>query len=30
SRAVAEKAARIAAAEVGRWVRGEPLAHCLT
>lgn len=29
SRAVAEKAARIAAAEVGRWVRGEPLAHCL-
>ncbi|MCG0067880.1 2-hydroxyacid dehydrogenase [Streptomyces tricolor] len=29
-RAVAEKAARIAAAEVGRWVRGEPLAHCLT
>jgi D-3-phosphoglycerate dehydrogenase len=30
SRAVAEKAARIAAAEVGRWLRGEPLAHCLT
>ncbi|MEV0179368.1 2-hydroxyacid dehydrogenase [Streptomyces sp. NPDC050625] len=30
SRAVAEKAARIAAAEVGRWVRGEPLTHCLT
>jgi D-3-phosphoglycerate dehydrogenase len=30
SRAVAQKAARIAAAEVGRWVRGEPLAHCLT
>ncbi|MDO0927701.1 2-hydroxyacid dehydrogenase [Streptomyces sp. TG1A-8] len=30
SRAVAEKAARIAAAEVGRWARGEPLAHCLT
>ncbi|MDH6623429.1 D-3-phosphoglycerate dehydrogenase [Streptomyces sp. LBL] len=30
SRAVAEKAAAIAAAEVGRWVRGEPLAHCLT
>ncbi|MFE2385093.1 2-hydroxyacid dehydrogenase [Streptomyces misionensis] len=30
SRAVAEKAARLAAAEVGRWVRGEPLAHCLT
>ncbi|MFI5687080.1 2-hydroxyacid dehydrogenase [Streptomyces sp. NPDC051636] len=30
SRTVAEKAARIAAAEVGRWVRGEPLAHCLT
>jgi D-3-phosphoglycerate dehydrogenase len=30
SRAVAEKAARIAAAEVGRWVRGEPPAHCLT
>ncbi|MEV0633613.1 2-hydroxyacid dehydrogenase [Streptomyces sp. NPDC050619] len=30
SRAVAEKAATIAAAEVGRWVRGEPLAHCLT
>ncbi|MFF5985359.1 2-hydroxyacid dehydrogenase [Streptomyces olindensis] len=30
SRAVAEKAARIAAGEVGRWVRGEPLAHCLT
>ncbi|WP_330304593.1 MULTISPECIES: 2-hydroxyacid dehydrogenase [unclassified Streptomyces] len=29
SRAVAEKAARIAAAEVGRWTRGEPLAHCL-
>ncbi|MEV0205577.1 2-hydroxyacid dehydrogenase [Streptomyces sp. NPDC050788] len=30
SQAVAEKAARIAAEEVGRWVRGEPLAHCLT
>jgi D-3-phosphoglycerate dehydrogenase len=30
SRAVAEKAATIAAAEVGRWARGEPLAHCLT
>ncbi|MEV5434815.1 2-hydroxyacid dehydrogenase [Streptomyces sp. NPDC052682] len=30
SRAVARKAARIAAAEVGRWARGEPLAHCLT
>ncbi|MDN0196851.1 2-hydroxyacid dehydrogenase [Streptomyces sp. S.PNR 29] len=30
SRAVAEKAARIAAEEVGRWLRGEPLAHCLT
>ncbi|MFC8095314.1 2-hydroxyacid dehydrogenase [Streptomyces sp. NPDC057301] len=30
SRAVAEKAARIAAEEVSRWVRGEPLAHCLT
>jgi D-3-phosphoglycerate dehydrogenase len=30
SRAVAEKAARLAAQEVGRWVRGEPLAHCLT
>lgn len=30
SRAVAEKAARIAAEEVGRWVREEPLAHCLT
>ncbi|MFI8187475.1 2-hydroxyacid dehydrogenase [Streptomyces sp. NPDC085946] len=29
SRAVAEKAALIAAREVGRWVRGEPLAHCL-
>lgn len=27
SRQVAEKAARIAAAEVGRWLRGEPLAH---
>jgi D-3-phosphoglycerate dehydrogenase len=27
SRAVAEKAARIAAEEVGRWVRREPLAH---
>nr|WSY54922.1 2-hydroxyacid dehydrogenase [Streptomyces sp. NBC_00886] len=27
SRAVAEKAARIAAAEVGRWARREPLAH---
>jgi len=30
SRAVAEKAARIAAAEVGRWVRREVLAHVLT
>ncbi|MER6422238.1 2-hydroxyacid dehydrogenase [Streptomyces sp. NPDC001137] len=30
SRAVAEKAVRIAAAEVGRWVRGEALAHALT
>jgi D-3-phosphoglycerate dehydrogenase len=30
SRAVAEKAARIAAEEVGRWGRGEPPAHCLT
>jgi D-3-phosphoglycerate dehydrogenase len=30
SRAVAQKAARIAAAEVARHVRGEPLAHCLT
>ncbi|MFE0255289.1 2-hydroxyacid dehydrogenase [Streptomyces sp. NPDC059010] len=30
SRAVAEKAAAIAAAEVGRWARGEPLAHALT
>jgi D-3-phosphoglycerate dehydrogenase len=29
SRAVAEKAARIVAAEVGRYTRGEPLAHCL-
>lgn len=29
SRAVAEKAARIVAAEVGRHYRGEPLAHCL-
>ncbi|GAA3960177.1 2-hydroxyacid dehydrogenase [Actinomadura viridis] len=29
SRAVAEKAARIVAAEVGRYRRGEPLAHCL-
>jgi D-3-phosphoglycerate dehydrogenase len=29
SRAVAEKAARIVAAEVGRHHRGEPLAHCL-
>ncbi|MCP2164522.1 2-hydroxyacid dehydrogenase [Goodfellowiella coeruleoviolacea] len=28
SKAVAEKAARIVAAEVGRWVRGEPLANC--
>lgn len=27
SRQVAEKAARIAAAEVGRWMRGEPLAN---
>jgi D-3-phosphoglycerate dehydrogenase len=30
SRAVAEKAARIVAAEVGRYVRGEPLAHCMS
>ncbi|MEW2618959.1 2-hydroxyacid dehydrogenase [Streptomyces sp. NPDC048106] len=30
SRAVAEKGARLAAAEVGRWVRGEALVHCLT
>ncbi|GAA4801267.1 NAD(P)-dependent oxidoreductase [Streptomyces ziwulingensis] len=30
SRAVAEKAARTAAQEVGRWVRGQPPAHCLT
>ncbi|WP_327684182.1 2-hydroxyacid dehydrogenase [Streptomyces sp. NBC_00467] len=30
SRAVARKAAAIAAAEVARYVRGEPLAHCLT
>ncbi|PWI18397.1 hydroxyacid dehydrogenase [Streptomyces sp. Act143] len=30
SRAVAEKATALAAAEVGRWVRGESLAHCLT
>lgn len=29
SRAVAERAARIVAAEVGRLYRGEPLAHCL-
>ena len=29
SRAVAEKAARIVAAEVGRHFRGEPLLHCL-
>ncbi|MFJ4684920.1 NAD(P)-dependent oxidoreductase [Streptomyces sp. NPDC091377] len=29
SRAVAEKAAAIAAAEVGRWARGEPPAHSL-
>lgn len=29
SRAVAEKAARIAAAEVGRWARGERLSHQL-
>jgi D-3-phosphoglycerate dehydrogenase len=29
SRTVAEKAARIVAAEVGRHHRGEPLAHCL-
>ncbi|MBK3579980.1 2-hydroxyacid dehydrogenase [Streptomyces sp. MBT65] len=29
SRAVAEKAARIAASEVGHWARGEPLAHQL-
>jgi D-3-phosphoglycerate dehydrogenase len=30
SRGVGEKAARIAAEEVGRWARGERLAHCLT
>ncbi|MFJ8074911.1 2-hydroxyacid dehydrogenase [Streptomyces sp. NPDC096176] len=30
SRAVAHKAAAIAAAEVERYARGEPLAHCLT
>ncbi|MFH0518166.1 2-hydroxyacid dehydrogenase [Streptomyces sp. M41] len=30
SRAVAQKAAAIAAAEVGRWARGETLAHALT
>ncbi|WP_405820005.1 2-hydroxyacid dehydrogenase [Streptomyces sp. NBC_00838] len=30
SKAVARKAARIAAAEVGRYAKGEPLAHCLT
>ncbi|MFH7336225.1 2-hydroxyacid dehydrogenase [Streptomyces sp. KHY 26] len=30
SRAVAEKGARTAAAEVGRWIRGERLHHCLT
>ncbi|MET7284543.1 2-hydroxyacid dehydrogenase [Streptomyces sp. NPDC005573] len=30
SQEVARRAARIAAAEVGRWMRGEPLAHCLT
>lgn len=29
SRAVAQKAARIAAAEVARYVRDEPLAHAL-
>ncbi|WP_329249820.1 2-hydroxyacid dehydrogenase [Streptomyces sp. NBC_01478] len=29
SRAVAEKAARIAASEVGHWARGEPLSHQL-
>lgn len=29
SRAVAAKAARIVAAEVARYARGEPLAHCL-
>ncbi|MFD7442117.1 2-hydroxyacid dehydrogenase [Streptomyces sp. NPDC059909] len=29
SRGVAHKAARIAAAEAGRWFRGEPLLHCL-
>ncbi len=28
SRETAQKAARIAAAEVGRYLRGEPLAHC--
>ncbi len=28
SKQTAEKAARIAAGEVGRYVRGEPLAHC--
>ncbi|MFF2939104.1 2-hydroxyacid dehydrogenase [Streptomyces niveus] len=30
SKAVAHKAARIAAAEVARYAKGEPLAHCLT
>lgn len=30
SRAVAEKGAAAAAAEVGRWARGEPLAHSLS
>lgn len=28
SREVAERAAQLCAAEVGRWVRGEPLANC--
>ncbi|ARX88465.1 2-hydroxyacid dehydrogenase [Streptomyces alboflavus] len=28
SQEVAHKAARIVAAEVGRYLRGEPLAHC--
>ncbi|EHR49622.1 phosphoglycerate dehydrogenase-like oxidoreductase [Saccharomonospora marina XMU15] len=28
SREVAQRAARICAAEVGRWTRGEPVAHC--
>jgi D-3-phosphoglycerate dehydrogenase / 2-oxoglutarate reductase len=28
SRAVAQRAARMVAAEAGRWLRGEPLLHC--